>query len=173
MVFVRLKNLKIIPTLLFVVLLLAGCYGRVKQPFASNSLAETAAPDPSLQDNAIAERDREIEAAQSVFRANVQALNEENLDAYMATLDSGASGFDRTRALIQNLFETYDLHYEIDAIEVVEVSTETIKLRVTQTTKKTSGPAFNNNQLVATHTLKKRNGVWKISDTKVEDVEAL
>jgi len=173
MVFVRLKNLKIIPALLFVFLLLAGCYGRVQQPLASSSLAETAAQDSSLQDNAIADRDREIEAAKSVFRANVKALNEENLDAYMATLDSGSSGFEQTRALIQNLFETYDLRYEIDAIEVVEASTETIKLRVTQSTKKISGPAFNNNQLVAIHTLRKRNGEWKISETEVKDVEAL
>ena len=112
-------------------------------------------------------------AAKQAFQANVKALNEENIVAYMATLDRSSPGFSQTKPIVQELFRTYDLKYEIDKIEVVNISQDEIKLRITQTTRKIRGPEFNDNRMVATHTLKAVKGEWKIYDTQVEDVESL
>ena len=111
--------------------------------------------------------------AKLAFRANVKALNEENIGAYMATLDRSSPGFAQTKPLVQKLFRTYDLKYKIDKIEVVKASAGEIELRITQTTRKIRGPEFNDNRMVATHTLKAVQGEWKIYDTQVEDVESL
>lgn len=145
---------------IFALLLLAAC-----QPeSAGSSLRDASLGDP----NAPADEN----LTQIVYQ-NLDALNQENLDAVLATIDPQAVGFASTRDAMKQLFDQYDLRYEIEKIEVVEKSATSARVRVFQVTRKINGPAFRDNRIEVIHTLTNVDGQWKFSDTSVVNIEYL
>ncbi|MBD2292659.1 hypothetical protein H6G06_03955 [Anabaena sphaerica FACHB-251] len=122
---------------------------------------------------AITQQDNNVAEIRAVFDDNMRALNTENLDLAMSTIDENSPEYEETRQLTQKVFDTYDLKYEINKFEILEISDNKAKVRITQTTKKISGPAFKDNVLVSTNTLRKSNGRWKIVSTELESVNYL
>jgi hypothetical protein len=127
-------------------------------------------PVAQLQQGGNAAQKQAIEAA---VRENLRALNAEDIDAYMATIDENSPVYDFTRSFTQQLIDNYNLRYEINSLEVISQSSNEAQVQVTQTTTKIDGPEFRNNRIQAVHILKKSNGEWKIFATEVRNVEYL
>ncbi|MTJ52242.1 serine/threonine protein kinase [Anabaena sp. UHCC 0253] len=158
--------------------------GKIFQPPASQPVAisqpteiqdnnsELVTSNPNIQETYI-DNSQEAEI-KAVFAQNLRGLNEENLDITMSVIDESIPEYEQTRNMTQQIFYTYDLRYEINTLEVTEISENYAKVMITQITTKIAGPAFRDNILVVTHTLKKsNNGQWKIILTKVEDIKYL
>jgi hypothetical protein len=56
----------------------------------------------------------------SVVRENIQALEEENLELLKDTIHSDSPIYDRTIEEVQELWEEFDLTYELEDLEVIE-----------------------------------------------------
>ena len=109
----------------------------------------------------------------AVVRAQVDALNRKDLPAVMAALDPQSAGFEQTRQMSAKIFQAYDLRYTLKEAAVESINGDEAKVRFVQTTEKISGPAFRNNRIEGVHTLKKRNGQWKIAGTEATKIEYL
>lgn len=114
----------------------------------------------------------EEQAAKEVVKENARALENEDMDAMKATLHPESPKYDQTVAQVRQIFQEYDLTYDVE-VESVEVDGEEARVDVVQTTRKESGPAFRDNKMWATHVLRKYQGEWRIYDTQVDDVEYL
>ena len=89
----------------------------------------------------------------------------------MATIHEKSPVYASTRKAILNLFKTYDISIEITKYKLIKVTDTEAQVRCTQTSKKTKGPAYKDNETIAVHTLKKSNGKWKIFNSKLEKVD--
>lgn len=119
------------------------------------------------------EYNSDIEAIKSVIVESTKAMNEENLEAVLATTDETSPEFQLIKQVMPYLFKTYDLKHEIHNIKVVEILEDKATLTATEITKKINGPTFRNNKLLAIYTLKKSDGKWRIYSTKIENFEYL
>lgn len=108
-----------------------------------------------------------------VVRAETDALNNEDLDASMTFIDPQLESFEKTKNATSMLFENYDLHYTLSNLVAESVSDDEALVRFTQVTEKTAGPDFRNNRIEGVHTLRKRDGGWKISTTKINKIDYL
>ncbi|MFO5526504.1 MAG: protein kinase domain-containing protein [Cuspidothrix sp.] len=133
--------------------------------------SELVTPSPKIQETYV-DNNQEAEI-KAVFAQNIIGLNEKNLAVAMSAIDEATPDYEATRNMTQKLFNTYDLKIEINTFEVIEISNNYAKVRITQTTTKIAGPAFRDNILLATNTLRKSNGQWKIISTTVDDIKYL
>jgi len=121
----------------------------------------------------LSQSSNEIEAIKAAVYENLRAMQREDLEAYLATLDPGSPAFEDTKALTQDLFDTYDLKIELNSVQVINTSGNEAKVRVTETTRKIAGPDFKDNITTGIHTLRKSNGRWKLYISDVEKIEYL
>ncbi|MHC9541157.1 MAG: hypothetical protein AB9903_16770 [Vulcanimicrobiota bacterium] len=109
----------------------------------------------------------------SVVRNNLKALNEKNLKAAMDTIDPTNPNYSKTEEMTNQIFQTYDLRFELVDAKVIDKNPDEAQVRIVQITKKIKGPVFRDNETTAIQLLKKVNGKWKITNTKMEDVKYL
>ncbi|MEC0091101.1 hypothetical protein [Paenibacillus macquariensis] len=57
----------------------------------------------------------------------------------------------------------YDIKYEYNNIEIINVEKDTASLKLTQTSRKVAGPEFVDNQIDLIMNLSKINGEWKMT----------
>ena len=103
----------------------------------------------------------------SVVQENINAMNGEDLDKAMATIDEQSASYDQTKKVAKQLFELYDLKYELDSLKVISQTDDDARVECIQITTKVKGPAFRDNRIVFVHSLKKSEGNWKIYNSKV------
>lgn len=103
----------------------------------------------------------EDEALFAVLEANLEALTENDLDAYMETIHSESPLYDTTRTTIDQL-SVYTLDMELFDLVVEEKSEEEATISYKQTTMKVDGPDFMNNETHGVHVLRPDDGAWKI-----------
>ena len=84
-----------------------------------------------------------------LVRAHIDALNREDMAATLATLDSESPGFEATKTAISQIFQSHDLRYTIENMEIDSVNDDEARVRIVQTTEKIAGPAFRNNRIKA------------------------
>ena len=117
-------------------------------------------------------------AVLDAVRANVDALEREDLPAYMATIHQDAPAYEGTKKIVAELFHDYDLEYQLEKIELVkeddaDQESGVAKVRFIQVTTLVKGGKFKNNRTTGVHTLKSSGGQWKLFSTEVENVEYL
>lgn len=103
----------------------------------------------------------------AVIQANLKAMENEDIEATMATIDPASSGYGMTREMIKVIFDQYDLKYEISGLKVIKSTDQEAEVSFTQVTRKVSGPDFRNNKIEGIHTLHKVNGAWKIYASRI------
>jgi hypothetical protein len=113
------------------------------------------------------------EAIIGVVRANLSAMEREDITGVKRTIDSSSPVFDMTVDMTEEIFQQYDLTYTLERIDVIEVKDNNARVSFIQVTEKTSGPAFRDNRLSGIHTLKKTKGTWVITNTEIVDIEYL
>ncbi len=121
----------------------------------------------------VADVNSEKAAIESVVVLNLKALNEENIEAYMATIDPNSPGFEVTKNAIAQSFSIYDLNYVMNNFNVATITGNTAIVTVDQTTTKIRGPQFRNNRMVLMHQFNKSNGQWKMFSSQIQKVEYL
>lgn len=114
--------------------------------------------------------DSEIE---ELFRSNFFHAQNEDLSEYMATIDPSAPMRDQTQRVVAQLFSDYDLSYNLESIEIISESATQATVRVTQTTKKVSGPDFKDHCVITNNELRKNGGKWRIFISNIEKIEYL
>lgn len=108
-----------------------------------------------------------------VVRAQADALNRKDLSAYMATIDPDSPAFASTKEMMEKITQAYDLRYTVKEATVESVNGDEARVRFDQITEKVSGPEFRNNEIKGVHTLKKRNGAWKVASTQIDKIDYL
>ena len=121
-----------------------------------------------------ADKSADKEAVKDVLRANLQALQAEDLDGYLATLDPDSPGYEKMKLICPKIFEIYDLEHEVEKIEVLDISDQEARVRTVQVARRISGPdSYRHNRSTTVHTLKKKDGAWKLTQTEQESMEYL
>jgi hypothetical protein len=103
----------------------------------------------------------------TIVYENVKAMENEDLERAMATVDDQCEAYEQTKQLAKKLFETYDLKYELDSVRVTGQTDTEAKVECLQTTRKVSGPAFRDNKISIVHRLRNTDGIWRIYSTQV------
>ena len=144
---------------------------------SSNYFALSRLQAAASEDFKIAQTDdssEQLEPIRELLQENVQALEAEDLDAAMNTIHPDSPQIANTRKITEQFFEDYDLDYEADNLEVLDLSESDATVRIVQTTKKKTGAEFRDNVTTAIHSLKKQNGKWKFFNLlEIENVEYL
>ncbi|MCL6601818.1 MAG: copper amine oxidase N-terminal domain-containing protein [Paenibacillus sp.] len=103
----------------------------------------------------------EEEAISAVLQAYIKSSNEENLSGVLATLDSTSPQFDMNKQLHTQLFNTYDLLFEIESSKIIHYNENEAAIYTVQTSKKLKGPEFQDNRSVIVTMMKKtKEGKW-------------
>jgi ketosteroid isomerase-like protein len=154
---------------------LAGCgqSGAGGSGGASGSAATASAAAPASPIASASIDEQENAAILAVINANIDAMNSEDIDAYMACLDPSSPLYDSTRSQVETIFEQYDLQTEVTDLYVTDASATVAHVHAVITTTKISGPEFADNRLTAVFELHKVDGAWKIYGQTISDVEYL
>ena len=144
-----------------------------KNLFQFTDSQTTTLPKKQKQNLVVADVNSEKAAIKSVVTLNLKALNEENIEAYMATIDPNSPGFEVTKNAIAQSFSIYDLKYVMNNFDVATISGNTAIVTVDQTTTKIRGPQFRNNRMVLMHQFNKSQGEWKMFSSEIQTIEYL
>lgn len=112
----------------------------------------------------------------SVVYENVRAVEKENFEALLATMYKESPLYGntvKTTPQMKELFNMYDLKYELKDVRVLEKSDREAKVQYIQITRKAKGPAFRNNKLTGIYFLRKTEGKWKLYDSEIKKIEYL
>ena len=109
----------------------------------------------------------------AVVWENLRALRAEDLKAAMATLDPDSSVYATTEAFTRDIFQLYDLSYEVSDLRVVSKSGSEARVHFVQVTRRVRGPAFADNQIEGEHFLRLVEGRWFIYATKADSIRYL
>lgn len=109
----------------------------------------------------------------STVKQNAEALNNEDIDAYMATLHEGSPAYESTGEKLTQSFEQFDLKITVENLKVVEASGEEAKVEFVQVTKSGENSDFNDNRMKGVHLLRKTGDEWKIYKTEVRNIDYL
>ncbi len=118
-------------------------------------------------------KSNEEQAIKDVIIKNTEARNAEDMEAYAETMDKDNDNFDRMEEMMNTIFKTYDLHYQVKDIKILEIKDNEAKVQFVQITKKEKGPTFRDTKVTGTQTLHKKDGKWKIYDTQITKVDYL
>ncbi len=116
---------------------------------------------------------KEYETPESLIKANVAYMNEEDLEGVMTTVHPKSPSYSATEAMAKQIFDRYDLNFKIDNIKVLEQNVKEVKVEFTQVTTKLKGTDFKNNKATGIHTLRKDGDSWKVYSTEMVNVEFL
>ncbi len=132
--------------------------------------SDDSGTDADVPDPAATLTDDEAEVIAAIYM-NVAAYENEDIDGVAATTD--VSVRDQTVSSAEWTFDTYDLSYELEDVEVTSLTSTEAEVSLKQTTTKISGPDFNDNTVTVVHSLHKVDGEWVIYASEMVDVEYL
>ena len=114
---------------------------------------------------------KEVEAQiKTVVMENFRATESEDLDAVLDTIHTQSPDYFSIKQLTVSLFETYHLRYDLLSFSYVGQNGKYAIARIKQSTRKVSGPSFQNNDLDAIHVFRKENGKWKFWSSAILEV---
>lgn len=109
----------------------------------------------------------------AVVIKNLDMIGKEDMDGMMNTIHTQSPGYLITKQQTQEIFDIYDIKYEIKYYKYIGQESGYAIARVIQVTKKISGPAFQNNELDMIQIFKKEDGVWKYWSQAILDAKYL
>ncbi len=115
----------------------------------------------------------EEQAVKNVIMKNTEAGNDEDVTAYINTMDKENKNFGHLNDMMNTIFSTYDLNYQVKDLKIIELKDDEAKVQFVQITKKIKGPTFRDNRIEGVHILHKTDGEWKIYDTQIKKIDYL
>jgi hypothetical protein len=111
----------------------------------------------------------------AVIYQNIRASNARDYDGYMATIHTKSPNYRATKEGAKTAFsDEYTLSYRLSDVYVIEQRRNKAVAHFVLTTRLIRGPSgFRNNRVTGEMTLRTEDGVWKIYDQEVIEVEYL
>jgi len=111
--------------------------------------------------------DPEIEAELiAVIKENVDATAAKDKERVIATIHSESPQLNSTINGMDYVFANFDMEFNLEEVEVLEVSGNVAKVYYVQTTRAIKGEGFTPTRASGIHILNKENGNWKIYKTE-------
>ncbi len=111
------------------------------------------------------------EVVAALFHENAAALEAEDLDRYMATINPESPNYRPTADIMRDLFERYDLRITIDDLKILGRTNNQITVQIVQTTTSRAPSDFSANRQTTINMLRQYRGRWRISETVVIGTE--
>ncbi len=105
----------------------------------------------------------------AVIEKNIEATEEENIEAFSETMYQDHPEFDIAVEETKQLFEQFDLEYELEIQNVSLVDEEIATVEFEQETRAINGRDFDDNVATGVHEVRKENGQWKIYETEITE----
>ena len=102
----------------------------------------------------------------AVVKENLTATQAEDKELVLKTIHKDCPQMRSTKQGMDYVFANYDMVYNLEQVEVIEVSGEDAKVYYVQTTRAKSGSGFPPSRSSGFHLMKKDNGSWKIFKTE-------
>lgn len=113
------------------------------------------------------------DAARQVLDDQLAALQNEDLEGVLSTLHPDGPQYSQTRAMVEQVFALYDLEYDLENVELVDMSEEVVTLRVVQVTRRINGPELPDTRVTVVHTFRKDGDRLKLYESRAESSETL
>ncbi len=94
----------------------------------------------------------QAESIKALVKKSLKALNEENVTAYMSTIDLKSPDYAKTKETVSIVSKYYDIKYELNSLDILKFSGNEAIVRIIQTTKKIRGGDFRNNKIESLNT---------------------
>ena len=102
----------------------------------------------------------------AVIKENLAATQAEDKERVLKTIHKDCPQMRSTKQGMDYVFANYDMVYNLEQAEVIEVFGDEAKVYYMQTTQAKSGKGFPPSRSTGIHILKKENGKWKIFKTE-------
>ena len=102
----------------------------------------------------------------AVIRENIAATEAKDKDRVLKTLHKDCPQRRSTIQGMEYVFANFDMKFDLEQIEVVEVTGEDAKVYYMQTTRAIRGEGFSPTRASGIHLMKKEDGKWKIFKTE-------
>ena len=119
------------------------------------------------------DKSEDEQAVKNVIYRNIEAGNDEDVAAYISTVDKDNRNYDQLENMMNTIFSTYDLNYQIKDLKITELKDDVAKVNYVQVIKKIKGPSFRDKRVEGVYTLHKTDGQWKIYDTEITKMNYL
>jgi hypothetical protein len=152
-----------------VLLIFLGCESKVEtMPKKNLPQQQNITPPPQQR---IIEKQKNIDSTVAkeiiaVIKENLEATEIEDKERVLATIHRDSPQYDSTIRGLDFVLANYDLEFNLEKVEVIEVSESDAKVYYIQTTRAIKGQGFTNKKDEGIHHLKKYKGEWKIFQTE-------
>jgi PBP1b-binding outer membrane lipoprotein LpoB len=102
----------------------------------------------------------------AVIKENVAATAAEDKERVLNTIAQDSPQRSSTINGMDYVFANFDMEFDLEEIEVLEVTNDEAKVYYMQTTRAIKGEGFAPTRATGIHILKKENGSWKIFKTE-------
>ena len=102
----------------------------------------------------------------AVIRENIAATQAKDKERVLKTIHKDCPQLRSTIQGMDFVFANYDMVFELEKIEVIELSGEDAKVYYMQTTRAIRGQGYPPTRATGIHIMKKENGKWKIFKTE-------
>ncbi len=109
----------------------------------------------------------------AVVERNLEATEDEDIDAFSETMYQDHPEFELAVEETKQMFEEFDLEYELEILDVSMVDDETATVEFEQETRAINGEDFEDNIATGVHELRTEDGEWKIYETEITDSQPL
>ncbi len=124
----------------------------------------------AFKDITVLDMQDEIDAYMKVSEADIKntvykafrALEEEDINAYMALIHKFNPTYGALRDFYLPLFKEYDMDYTLSRVDLLEKSYDTAKVSIKYSAKRALGPSLRDMEIIGYYTLSKYDGEWKI-----------
>lgn len=118
--------------------------------------------------------DADQKAALETVRANLAAMEKEDLETAIATIHPKSPNYPGARDQTAAIFVEYQLKLDLEKAEVSRVTADGIEVHFVQTTQMIDGPeGFVDNRVEGVHLLKRDGSAWKIWSTRFQPPQTL
>jgi len=101
----------------------------------------------------------------AVIKENIAATEAKDKERVLKTISKDSPQLRSTTQGMDYVFANFDMKFELEQIEVIEVNGDNAKVYYVQTTQAISGEGFAPTRASGIHQMKKENGKWKIFKT--------
>ena len=102
----------------------------------------------------------------AVIRENIAATQAKDKERVLKTIHKDCPQLRSTIQGMDFVFANYDMVFELEKIEVIELSKEDAKVYYMQTTRAIRGQGYPPTRATGIHLMKKEDGKWKIFKTE-------
>ncbi|MBK9098257.1 MAG: hypothetical protein IPM14_09125 [bacterium] len=105
----------------------------------------------------------------AVVKENIAATEAEDKERVLKTIHKDSPQYKSTVNGMDFVFANYDMKFDLEEIEVLEVTGDDAKVYYVQTTRAITGQGFAPTRATGIHHMKKEDGNWKIFRTEYLD----